>query len=125
MDNLKQELIAVIGVSHRQEKYGYKIFKDLLEAGYNVRGVNVRGGEILGHKIFKSLKEIAPIPTTVITVVPPAITERVVEECRDLGIKKIWMQPGSESETAVQKAAMYGMKVTSNACLMIQKGIWR
>lgn len=121
---MKQKHIAVVGVSHRPEKYGFKIFRDMLEAGYTVSGISVRGGEVLGRKISKTLKELAVVPDIVITVVPAEITERIVEECRELGIKEIWMQPGSESAAAMAKAEEYGMNLTANACFMIQKGLW-
>ena len=125
MGELKQKSIAVVGVSHKPEKYGYKIFKDMIEAGYNVKGISVRGGEVLGQKISKSLKELESVPDMVITVVPAQVTEQIVEECRQLGIKELWMQPGSESQAAIDKANQYGIQVTSNACIMIQKGLWQ
>jgi uncharacterized protein len=121
---LNEKEIAVVGVSDKPEKYGYKIFKSLMESGYKVEGINVRGGEVLGKKIYKNLQELKKIPELVITVVPPQVTENVVEECRKLGIKEIWMQPGSESENALKKAKEYGIKTTHNACLMIFNGIW-
>ncbi len=120
----KDKMIAVVGVSNREHKYGFKIFRDLIKAGYNVVGVNVRDGEVLGRKIYKSLKEIKHIPDLVVTVVPHQITEKVVDECKELGIKKIWMQPGSESEFAINKAKTYGISVTHNACIMVQTGNW-
>jgi predicted CoA-binding protein len=30
-------------------------------------------------------------------VVPPSVTETMLKECQQLGIKKIWMQPGRHS----------------------------
>lgn len=122
--NEKKLLTAIIGVSSREEKYGFKIFRDMLNAGYNVAGVNVRGGEVLGKKIYKNLKEIGDSVNLVITVVPSEITEHIVEECKMLGIKQIWMQPGSESEYAIAKAREYGISVTHNCCIMKNKGIW-
>jgi len=122
--NLKQKNIAIVGVSHRAEKYGYKIFRDMLSAGYNVKGISVRGGEVLGHTLFKSLKELGIVPDMVITIVPSQVTENIVDECRELGIKEIWMQPGSESAVAIQKAKNHGITVTANACIMIEKGMW-
>jgi hypothetical protein len=116
--------IAVIGVSQKEDKFGHRIFRDLLNSGYDVRGVNPAGGELLGSKIYRSLLELDPAPEMVITVVNPSVTERVVEECRQRGIKEIWMQPGSGSEAAVEKARAYGMQVTSNACFMLAEGIW-
>lgn len=124
MADIKDKLIAVIGVSNREEKFGFRIFKSLLEGGFKVKGIHLRGGEVLGQKIYKNLKELDSVPDLVITVVPPEITERIVEECNELGIKEIWMQPGSESEDAVKKAKQYGIPVVYNACFMVENKIW-
>lgn len=121
---MKDKNIAIIGVSNREQKYGFRIFRDLLKAGYRVKGINPRDGEVLGEKIYRNLKELGDIPDLVITVVPPEVTERIVDECREFGIKGIWMQPGSSSEEAVQKAKKYGISTTFNACFMVEQGIW-
>ncbi len=123
MNNSEYKLIAVVGVSDDASKYGHKIFRDLLKAGYPVKGVNPKGGFVLGHNIYRSFSEMEQKPDLVITVVPPAATEKVVEECNALGIKTVWMQPGSESDTAIAKAKTYGIK-TISACFMVQKGVW-
>jgi uncharacterized protein len=114
----------VVGVSDQPHKYGYRIFNDLASAGYQVSGVNPRGIEVEGHKLFKTLKEVSPKPDFVITVVPASVTEKVVEDCHALGVKEIWMQPGSESAAAINKAESYGIKVTSGACFMVVAGEW-
>ena len=124
MNALKEKLIAVIGVSYREEKFGFKIFRDLVGAGFNVIGVNPRDGEVLGRKIYRNLQEAARVPDIVITVVPSTVTERIVEECKQLGVKEIWMQPGSDSELAIKKAEEYGIAVTHHACFMVHHGIW-
>jgi len=120
---LKNKMIAVIGVSNDYSKYGHKIFRDLLREKYNVEGINPKGGFVLGKIIYKSLKELNKKPDIVITVVPPQATETIVEECHNLGISHIWMQPGSESQNAINKAREYRIKVT-NACFMVNEGLW-
>ncbi len=124
MKTLREKNIAVIGVSNNAEKYGHKIFRDLLHEKYAVAGVNPAGGVVVGQKIFRKLADVAPKPDIVITVVPHSVTEQVVEQCRELGIPEIWMQPGSESEAAIGKAKEYGITVTHHACIMIQNGVW-
>ncbi|OGR44298.1 MAG: hypothetical protein A2X35_02405 [Elusimicrobia bacterium GWA2_61_42] len=123
MNPKEYDSIAVVGVSDDASKYGHKIFRDLLNAGYPVTGVNPKGGFILGQNIRKSLTEMEKKPDLVITVVPPAATELVVEECNKLGIKTIWLQPGSESPQALEKARRYGIKAVT-ACFMVRKGVW-
>ena len=123
MNTNEYKLIAVVGVSDDASKYGHKIFRDLLNAGFPVKGVNPKGGFVLGQNIYKSLSEMEKRPDLVITVVHPGVTERVVEECNTLGVKHVWMQPGSDSDEAVRKAGDYGIKVTQ-ACFMVNKGVW-
>ena len=120
----KENLIVIMGVSNNTEKYGYKIFKDLLDAGYKIKGINPKGGEVLGHNIYKTIEEIDEKPDLVITVVKPEITLQAVKKCGQLNIKKIWMQPGSESEEAINEAKKLNMEVVSNACFMIIKKVW-
>jgi len=124
MNITKQTRIAVVGVSHDQAKYGFRIFNDLVKAGYNVLGVNLKGGEVSGQKLFTKLSEIEPLPELVITVVPPQITETIVSECLKLGIKQIWMQPGSESTVAIELAKNNGMETIYQACFMVNQKLW-
>jgi len=124
MPDIKKKTIVVVGISHKEDKFGFKIFRDLLKNGFDVMGVNPTDGEILGEKIYRNLKEINRAIDLVITVVPSSVTERIVDECKELGIKEIWMQPGSESDLALAKAKEYGISVVANACFMVTEGIW-
>lgn len=121
--DFKNKKIAVIGASEDQSKYGHRIFKDLASKGYTVWPVNPKGGQILGKTVYKNLAELPSKPDIVITVVPPSVTEEVVEECRKLNIEHIWMQPGSESEKAVSRGRDYGITITT-ACFMVSQKIW-
>jgi uncharacterized protein len=120
----KNKKICVIGVSHKEDKFGYRIFSDLLKAGYRAEGVNPTDGMIAGKKIYRSLKELPEKPDLLITVVPHQVTERVIEEANELGINEIWMQPGSESELAIRKAQEYKMSLVYDSCFMKEAGIW-
>ncbi|MEN9327515.1 MAG: hypothetical protein RI947_323 [Candidatus Parcubacteria bacterium] len=119
----KNNHIAVVGVSADPQKYGHKVFRDLLAGKYQVAAVNPKGGTILNQPVYTTLRNIPTVPDLVITVVPPAVTEAIVEECHELGIPHIWMQPGSSSEEAVRKAEAYGMEATE-VCFMTVNGIW-
>jgi len=123
MNPKEYSLVAVVGVSGDASKYGHKIFRDLLNTGYPVKGINPKGGFVLGQQLYSSLEEIEKKPDLVITVVPPEATVKIIEQCNRLGIKTVWMQPGSESPAALEKARLYGIK-TITACFMVQKGIW-
>ena len=121
--HFKDYNIAIIGVSSNKEKYGYKIFKDLKANGYKVYGVNPKIKELDGENIYSKLSEIPLKIDMVIIVVPPEVSEKVVDECSELGIKNIWFQPGSESQSAIEKANKNNIKTTT-ACFMVHNRIW-
>jgi uncharacterized protein len=124
MPGYKEKIIAVVGVSRDPGKYGYRIFHDLVAAGYKVFGVNPGGGKVAGRKLIRHLKEITPLPELVITVVPPSETEKIIEECKALGLKTVWMQPGSESDSALKKAKACGLNAIAGDCFMVREGLW-
>jgi predicted CoA-binding protein len=127
MDNLIQEFLrkenvfAVIGVSQNPEKYGHQVYKDLKAAGYTVYPINPNVDEVLGDKCYPSLSDLPEKPDVVDTVVPPAVTEEIVKECKALGIDKVWMQPGSESEQAIEFCEKNGIKVVHDVCVMVKR----
>ncbi|MEM3055472.1 MAG: CoA-binding protein, partial [Candidatus Bathyarchaeia archaeon] len=60
-------------------------------------------------------------PDVVDVVVPPKITEQIVETCKKLGITKVWMQPGSESELAIKFCEENGIEVVHGVCIMAER----
>ena len=115
---------AVMGVSLTDpSKYGTRIFKDLLAAGYRVYAVNPKGGELLGNPVYKTLAELPAAPDAVIMVLPPAALDGAVAQCIAAGVKEIWFQPGARDERARQKAQTAGIK-TVESCFMAENGIW-
>ena len=87
-------------------------------------GVNPNGGELDGQRLYVSLAELPEKPAVVDTVVPPRVTEQVVRQCADLGIIRVWMQPGSESEESIAYCEEHGIAVVHHACAMIRKKQW-
>lgn len=119
-DMLKLKKWAVVGATDNTEKFGYKIFKCLQQAGYDVTPVNPGIDEVLGVKCYPSLNDMPVKPEAVDVVVAPKIGERIVEECAQLGIKNVWLQPGADAETVIQKAEQLSLNVIHHACVMVQ-----
>lgn len=117
----KKNTFAVVGASRDPEKYGHQVYKDLREAGYEVYPVNPNADEILGDKCYPSLEELPVIPEVVNIVVPPKITEQIVKKCKNIGIEKVWMQPGSESEEAIKFCEDNNIEAVHGVCVIIQR----
>ncbi|MGC8999200.1 MAG: CoA-binding protein [Candidatus Bathyarchaeia archaeon] len=117
----KRNVFAVVGASRDPRKYGYQVYRDLKDAGYRVYPVNPNAQEILGDKCYSSLEELPVKPDVVNVVVPPEVTERIVETCKRLRITKVWMQPGSESEKAIRFCEKNDIKIVHGVCVMIER----
>lgn len=129
MEDLIREFVhervwAVVGVSHDPEKYGNRIFRDLRAAGYKVYGVNPKGGKVDGEPLYRSVADLPEMPAVFDLVVPPSVTEQVVREIHRLGGKRVWMQPGAESEGAIAYCREHGLDVVFGTCAMVQKRRW-
>jgi predicted CoA-binding protein len=117
----KKNVFAVVGASRDPRKYGHQVYKDLHNAGYRVYCVNPNTDEILGDECYPCLEALPTKPDVVDVVVPSKVTEEVVKTCEKLGITKIWMQPGSESATAIKFCERNGIDVVYGVCVMIER----
>ncbi|MFA6322337.1 MAG: CoA-binding protein [Candidatus Buchananbacteria bacterium] len=117
----KNKTYAIIGASNNSDKYGFKVLKDLTEAGYKVYPINPKNGEILGLKVYKKIAEVPEKIDFVIFVVPPSVTEQVLPEVKKMKIENVWLQPGSESSQAIAYCQTNGINCIHHACIMIEK----
>lgn len=112
---------AIVGASNDPQKYGHIVLKDLLKSGYDAIPVNPKGENILGLKTYRNLSEVPGKIDVVIFLVPPEITEKVLLEVKRIEIKKVWMQPGSESDEAIKFCEKNKIEFIFGSCIMIDK----
>lgn len=115
---------AVIGVSNNTSKFGYKVFKSLIEAGYFVYPVNPNCEEIDGYKCYPDLASLPQIPEVVNLVVPPSVSEQIVDECAKLKIFRVWLQPGAENKKVIEHAREKNIKLVYDACAIVERKFW-
>ncbi len=119
-DMLKLKTWAVVGATDNQEKFGYKIFKCMKAAGYEVYPVNPGVETVMGERCYPTLADLPVRPEAVDLVVNSRIGVKIVEMCAELGIQNIWMQPGANAENVVALAKDKGLKVIHDACIMVE-----
>ncbi len=116
---------AVIGASHRRRKYGNKVLRCYLQNGRLAYPVNPNLETVEGRACYPNLTaltEHTPIHAASI-ITPSRITEQVVEEAGRLGIQHLWMQPGAESDHAIQRAVELGINVIAGGpCILVVMG---
>jgi uncharacterized protein len=79
---------------------------------------------ILGN-IFMTV-QLAALPETVhgvSIVTPPHVTQQIVAQAVGLGIRHLWMQPGAESDRAIELARQSSMNVIwGGPCILVTLG---
>ncbi len=115
---MEQKRFAVVGATNDAGKYGNRIVKDLKARGYEVYPVNPGQEEVEGLKCYPSIAALPVAVDVADFVVPPAATEEVLPQCADMGLRRIWLQPGSESERAIAFCEGHQLKVVHGVCVM-------
>jgi len=117
----KDATYAVIWASNNENKYGYKVFYDLLKNKYHVIAINPNEKIILWKKVYATLSDVKEKIDVAIFVVPPKVTEIVLHEVFQLKITRVRMQPWSGNDTAINFCKQNNIDYVANACIMIEK----
>ncbi|EHR78716.1 CoA-binding protein [Thermococcus litoralis DSM 5473] len=119
--NVKEfKKIALVGASKNPAKYGNIILKDLLSKGFEVLPVNPNYDEIEGLKCYRSVKELPKDVDVIVFVVPPKVGLQVAKEAVEAGFKKLWFQPGAESEEIREFLERAGVEYSFGKCIMVE-----
>jgi uncharacterized protein len=125
---LAQKKIAVVGISDQRDTGCNLAYKNFKANGYQVFAVNPRIDTFEGAPCYPDLKSIPEKPDAVFLLTSPKVTEEIVQQCVDLGIKYVWMhcmmgtKPGlaasmtSVSQDAVQVCRENEIEVIPGAC---------
>jgi len=120
--------IAVVGVSDRRETGCNSNYRKFKAAGYTVFAVNPRIKTFDGDPCHPDLGSLPETPDGVFILANPGVTEDVVRQCAQLGIRHVWMhcvlgtKPGSGrrmtsvSAEAVELCSRNGITVIPGAC---------
>lgn len=97
----KPRSIAVVGASRDQEKVGHRVFRNIIDSGFegNLYPINPNTADLLGYKCFKSILEAPGEVDLAVIAVPAKIVPGISEECGRKGVKGIVVISAGFSET--------------------------
>ena len=118
--------IAMVGISPKENRPSYFVFKYLLERGYRMIPVNPgqAGKKNLGQKVHAKLSNI-PEPIDMVDIfrasqfVMPIVQEALLLKPKP---QVIWMQLTVRDDAAAALAEAAGIKVVMNRCPKIEYG---
>jgi len=121
-DFLAQKRIAVAGVSRTSGQTANLIYKKLKEAGHEVYAVNPNAQRVEGDPCYPDVKSTPQRPDAVMIVTKADVTDQIVHDCAEAGIKRVWMHGSlihgmnSTSESAVQFCHDHNIAVIPGGC---------
>ena len=100
---------AVAGASSQTYKFGHKIFAWYLNhqlpaipLNPGCSAVTVRGKE---YETVQSPHQLSnPKQTSLSVITPPPITAKVLKEAKESGVRAVWLQPGSFTDSEFEYA---------------------
>ncbi len=114
---------AVVGASRDRSKYGNKVFRVYLQNGRPVFPVNPNAQTIEGQAAYADLSSLPSNVHGISVITQPEVTEQIIEQAAELGIKHVWLQPGAESRGAMERAEQLGLNlIAGGPCVLVVMG---
>jgi predicted CoA-binding protein len=117
---------AVVGASRDRAKYGNMVLRSFLQAGRRVFPVNPNAEEVEGLRAYPELAALPEAVHGVCVITQPEVTGSIIEQAGRLGVKHVWLQPGAESQQAIQIAREFDMNlIYGGPCVLVTLGFWQ
>ncbi len=122
-DNIEQFLapkkFAIAGVSGNTKKFGYAIFKELRQKGYDICPINPKRKEIDGVKCYKSVSDIPADYDKLFIVTHKSKTDTILQEAAKKGIRQVWVQQTSNTKETKQIAEKNNVDLIEKECIFM------
>jgi len=102
---MQPKAIAVIGASDEAGKIGNSVMKNLINGGYKgqIYPIHPKSAEIMGHKAYKSVKDVAGEIDTAVFAIPAKLVAGALTECGEKRIAGAVLIPSGFAETGNQE----------------------
>ena len=111
---LAQKRFAFVGVSRQPKDFSRSLFRAFRERGYDVIPVHPAAGEVEGVACSGGVQDIQPPVDTVLFLTPPRLTEVLLQDCAEAGIRRVWLYRSSSA--AIQFCREYGIAAVHDEC---------
>lgn len=110
--------IAVVGLSDDPTRPSYGVSEYIQRQGYRIIPVHPTAKEVLGEKVYPSLRDIPEKIDIVDVFRRPDAVPAIVDEVIELKLPALWLQEGVVHEEAAEKARNAGVAVVMDHCIL-------
>ena len=113
--------IAIVGASSNTSKASFFVLTYLVgSTNYKLYPINPNEEEILGLKVYKSLKDIKDPIDVVVAFRRADALDELLDEALEIKANVFWMQLGITNGEVAEKGTQKGIKVVQNRCIKIE-----
>ncbi len=117
---LAEKRLAIVGVSRSPTDFTRVMMREFVNRGYDVVPVNPAVDSLDGRPCFARVQDILPPVRAVLIMTPPKITEQVIRDCLQAGVKQVWFHkgvgPGAASAESIAYGREHGIGVIPGFC---------
>src|SRR6202521_1729247 len=110
--------IAVVGLSTDPRRPSHGVARYLQRAGYRIIPVNPNVGEVLGERVYASLRQIPHAVDVVDVFRRSEFVGPIVDDASAIKAGGIWLQDGVVGEGGAARARDSGLDVVMDDCMM-------
>jgi len=110
--------VGILGASNKEGRYARIAQEILMEQGYDVVPISIRDADILGLKSYRSIDDVPRKIDTLTVYVSPRNMERHLDAIVRSDIRRVILNPGTESDSIRQRIQDSG-KIVVEACTIV------
>ena len=103
-DFLAQKRFAFVGVSRQPKDFSRSLFREFQMRNYVPVPVHPEAAEIEGVRCFPRITDIQPPVDAVLLMTSPNVSNALVQQCVDAGVKRIWFYRATGQGSATPAA---------------------
>ncbi|MCX6154952.1 MAG: CoA-binding protein [Candidatus Kapabacteria bacterium] len=107
---------AIIGASAKEESYGFKLVKNLIDAGYVVYPMNPKYPKIYGINTFQFFSDLPDSPNNIVLAMSLANNLIALEQIEANCNSYIWFPPECWNDEIIAKAKDKNLKFLKDVC---------
>ena len=116
---LSSRKLAIAGVSRDPKKFGYQLFNQLREKGYEVYPINPQTDNIDGIPCFRSVSSLPLNVHNLLIITTKKQTKDVVNEAIAKGIDSFWIQQMSDTPEAIELTRTHPVNLVTGECILM------
>ena len=116
---LSEPALAIIGMSRSGKKFGNAAYRALKSQGYRIYPIHPGVKAINGVRCYPDFAALPEHVQNLLVVVPSDQAAVAVRRAAAAGVRRVWLQQGSESEDVMKACRDCGVDAIANECILM------